>query len=175
MALAVEETNEHRSGQRAISPDPADVGTRTGAADDAVVTGPMPVLDLAEGHLHISVRRGVTIIEVDGGLDDDLAATLTPLIESALADADAVVLDLDHTTLLDRTALDSVCAPFDASRGTVERCIVSGRLSARLVLERWDIPTRFVVFSSVPDALQARAFIESGYGTGWSSADDLRR
>lgn len=167
MALAVEDTNQQPRGLGAVPSGPADVGTRTGATDDAVITGPLPALDLAEGHLHISVRRGVTIVEVDGGLDDDLAEIVAPLIESTLADGDAVILDLDQTTLLDRTALEAVCEPLHAARAAVESCIVSGRLSARLVLERWDIPTRFVVFSSVPDALQARAFIESGYGTGW--------
>ncbi|WP_436795996.1 hypothetical protein [Actinospongicola halichondriae] len=154
-------------------PDPADVGTRSGAADDVSVTGPMPVVDLAAGHLHVSTRRDVTIVELDGGLDDDLASTLVPAIVTVIADASAVILDLDQTTLLDRTALEAVCAPLHAASPALDRCIVSGRLSARLVLERWDIPRGFVVFSSVPDALQARTFVESGYGTGWATAGDL--
>lgn len=153
--------------------DVARVGTRTGASDDAAVTGPLPVLDLADGHLHVSLRRDVTIIEIDGGLDDDLAAILAPLVSTALEDAVAVVLDLDQTTLLDRTALEAVVAPLRATTPPIDRCIVSGRLSGRLVLERWEILDEFVVFSSIADALQARAFVESGYGTGWASSRDI--
>lgn len=153
--------------------DPAAVGTRTGATDDASVTGPLPVLDLADGHLHVSLRRDVTIIEIDGGLDDDLSLELAPLVATALEEAEAVVVDLDQTTLLDRTALEAVLAPLlDAAPG-IDRCIVSGRLSGRLVLERWDVLDEFVVFSSVADALQARAFVESGYGTGWASSKEI--
>ncbi len=155
--------------------DPAQVGTRSGADDDAMVTGPMPVLDLAGGHLHVSIRRDVTLIEVDGGLDDDLAADLAPSVESAMYEAKAVIIDLDRTILLDRTALDAVCAPVIEAKDSCDRCIVSGRLSGRLVLDRWEVPDNFVIFSSVPDALQARAFIESGYGTGWYSSADLAR
>ena len=169
------ETHDGSIGDRtAGSPiDAARVGTRSGATDDAAVTGPLPVLDLADGHLHVSLRRDVTIIEIDGGLDDALGAELAPLVATALEDADAVVLDLDQTTLLDRTALEAVVAPLLAAAPAIDRCIVSGRLSGRLVLERWEILDQFVVFSSVPDALQARAFVESGYGTGWASSRDI--
>ncbi len=175
MSLTVDHTIGSGSGMNAPAgiPDPADVGTRSGADDDAVVTGPMPVLDLAAGHLHVSVRRNVTIVEVDGGLDDDLAATLVPAIEACVVDAVAVIVDLDHTTLLDRTALDAVCALLQRADPAVDRCIVSGRLSSRLVLERWDILREFVVFSSVADALQARTFAESGYGNGWATSGDM--
>ena len=145
--------------------------TEQHTADDTVVTGPMPVLDLADGHLHVSTRRGVTLVQIDGRLDDDLAAELLPLLQSSTVEASALILDLDQTTLLDQTALDAVCSVVHGL--DVERCIVAGRLSGRLVLERWGIPERFVVFSSVADALQARAFVESGYGTGWASGHDL--
>lgn len=155
------------------SSDAARVGTRTGATDDVAVTGPLPVLDLADGHLHVSLRRDVTIVEIDGGLDDALAAELAPLVATALQDAEAVVLDLDQTTLLDRTALEAVLAPILDAADAIDRCIVSGRLSGRLVLERWEILDEFVVFSSIADALQARAFVESGYGTGWASSREI--
>ena len=39
---------------------------------------------------------------------------------------------------------------------------------AEAFLDRWDVPSRFVVFTSVADALQAREFAASGYGTGWA-------
>lgn len=153
----------------AISPlDIHHVGTRTGATDTDEGTGPMPVLDLAGGHLHVWTRRGVTVVELDGGLDDALAAVLVPAIEAAVRGAEAVVLDLDHVTLLDRTALSAVCGALDSVGGDNSRCIVAGRLSGRLVLDRWFVPDSYAVFSSVPDALQARTFIESGYGHGWS-------
>ncbi len=144
------------------------VGTRTGATDTDEGTGPMPVLDLADGHLHVWTRRGVTVVELDGGLDDALAAVLVPAIEAAVSGAEAVVLDLDHVTLLDRTALFAVCDALDSVGSDNSRCIVAGRLSGRLVLDRWFVPDSYAVFSSVPDALQARTFIESGYGHGWS-------
>lgn len=154
---------------RGRDPDVNDVGTRPGASDTDVVTGPMPVVDLVGGHLHVSVRRGVTIVAVDGGLDDALAAVLAPAIDAAVGGSNAVVLDLDQVTLLDRSALDTVCAAIDGERD-ISRCIVAPRLSSRLVLERWDIPKTFAVFGSVPDALQARTFVESGYGDGWTAA-----
>lgn len=145
--------------------------TEQHSADDTVVTGPVPILDLADGHLHVSTRRGVTLVAIDGGLDDTLAEELVPLLRSSTVEATALILDLDQTTLLDQSALEAVC--FLILDLDVERCVVAGRLSGRLVLERWGIPERFVVFSSVADALQARAFVESGYGTGWASGPDL--
>lgn len=177
MALTIEdETDAHNPYASATSPDGvAEMGTRTGASDDDAVTGPMPVVDLAEGHLHVSLRRGVTILTIDGGLDDDLGTVVAPLVASAIEGSDAVILDLDQTTLLDRTALEAVVDRVLAAGPGLDRCIVSGRLSGRLVLERWEVLERFVVFSSVADALQARAFVESGYGTGWASSHDIER
>lgn len=140
---------------------------RPGASELEAVTGPMPVLDLDDAHLHVSTRRGVTIAAIDGGLDDTLAATVVPALRAALADARAVVLDLDHVTLLDRSALDAVCDVVDRLPASVARCLVAGRLSGRLVLERWGVPERFSLFTSVADALQAREFVASGYGHGW--------
>lgn len=152
--------------------DAAAMGTRAGATHADPPTGPMPVLDLADGHVHVSVRRDVVIVQIDGGLDDLLAAHLAPAIESAVDGAVAVVLDLDQVTLLDRTGLETVCHALDGIDDVTDRCIVAGRLSGRLVLERWDVPERYAVFTSVPDALQARAFVESGYGNGWALGAD---
>lgn len=151
-------------------PDVAAVGTRVGAAEIDPATGPMPVIDVADGHVHLSSRRDVTIVAVDGGLDDGLAARVLPVIARAIEGKVAVILDLDHVTLLDRTALDAVCATLATAHADQLACIVAGRLSARLVLERWNVPSQFAVFSSVADALQARTFVESGYGNGWSPA-----
>lgn len=157
-------------------PDPATVATRSGASEQGPITGPTPVLDLADGHLHVSLRRGVTIVALDGGLDDELAAGVVPLVADAVAGADAAILDLDQATLLDRSALEAVCGALPGADDEVDRCLVAGRLSSRLVLERWGIPNRFIIFTSVPDALQAREFAGVGYGTGWDvhagDADD---
>ena len=146
--------------------DPAEMAIRPGASDIEAVTGPMPVLDL-DGHLHVASRRGVTIVAVDGGLDDALARSLVPAIRRSVAGASAIVLDLDRVTLLDRSALESICAVIEELPAVTARCVVAGRLSGRLVLERWGLPDRFTLFTSVADALQAREFDASGYGTGW--------
>ena len=165
MSTISPDASERADGLRC---DPASLATRRGASDLEAVTGPMPVVDVGDGHLHVSTRRGVTIVEVDGGLDDALATTVVDSLERVVAGSEAVVVDLDRATLLDRTALETLCAVLDRLPPDVGRCLVASRLSGRLVLERWRIPSRFVVFTSVPDALQAREFIASGYGDGWS-------
>ncbi len=152
--------------------DPARVGTRKGATDDGPVTGATPVLDLADGHLHVSTRRDVTVVSIDGALDDALADRLAPVVAAAVADATAVVLDLDQATILERSAVTTLCRALPD--GEVERCIVAGRLSGRLVLERWGIDEDYVIFMSVPDALQARSFHENGYGTGWMTRTEVQ-
>ena len=150
--------------------DVNDVGTRPGATDPEPVTGSTPAVDLAGGHLHVSVRRGVTVVALDGGLDDALAEGIAATIEAAVTGADAVVLDLDHVTLIDRSALTALCAALGTIPGEHACCIVAGRLSGRLLLDRWGVPASFAVFTSVADALQARTFVESGYGHGWDPA-----
>jgi hypothetical protein len=147
----------------------ASMGTRSGATDIEAVTGPLPVVDLGGGHLHVTTRREVTIVSLDGGLDDALAADIVDTFTDVVAGAAAVVLELDHVTLLDRTALDTLLAVLDGLPPDEPCCLVAGRLSGRLVLDRWSVPGRFVVFTSVADALQAREFKASGYGTGWQA------
>ncbi|MDZ7676452.1 MAG: hypothetical protein U5K30_15455 [Acidimicrobiales bacterium] len=147
--------------------DPASLGTRAGASEDEPITSPTPVLDLADGHLHVSLRRGVTIVDLDGGLDNALAQRVVPAIAEAATSAEAIIVNLDRATLLDHSALETICGALPDPGDGVDRCLVAGRLSSRLVLERWGIPTRFIVFTSVPDALQAREFATQGYGTGW--------
>jgi len=143
------------------------VGTRHGDAADDPVTGPMPAIELHDGHLRVHVRRDVTIVTLDGGLDDELVDAVSPVLPGALAGAGPVVLDLDQVTLLDRAAAERLFVEFDAAAAGHERCIVASRLSGRMVLERWGVTTRYGVFTSVPDALQARAFQANGYGEGW--------
>lgn len=150
--------------------DPSNVGTRTGASETGPITGPMPVLDLADGHLHVSMRRDVTVVSIDGGLDIALADQLAPLVHDATEAADAVVLDLDQATILEQDAVLALCRSLPAE---VPRCIVAGRLSGRLMLERWGVDEDFVVFMSVADALQARSFLHSGYGTGWMTRTEV--
>lgn len=143
---------------------PAD---ETRVDDEYVTTGPVPIVALADGHLHLSTRRDVLLAAVDGGLDDDLAATVVPALAEAIDGAEAVVLDLDQATLLDRSAVEALCDVL-SNAADAESCVVAARLSGRLVLERWGLPRDVAVFTSVADALQARTFIESGYGSGWA-------
>ncbi len=157
-----------------LSPDArtseaAQLGTRAGASEDGPVTGPVPAVDLLGGHLHVSQRRGATIVAVDGGLDDALVARLVPAIEEAVETSSAVIVDVDRVTLLDRSAIEAVLACVDRSPAGPARCVVAGRLSGRLVLDRWGIASECAVFTSVADALQARTFVENGYGNGWSA------
>ena len=163
------DSGEHPAVPSASPPrvDPATMGTRSGASDLEPVTGPLPVVDLDDGPVHLTTRRDVTIIALDGGLDDALAARVAETIAGIVADATAVVVDLDRVTLLDRSALDAVCAVLDSLPETTRRCLVAGRLSGRMVLERWGVPDRFALFHTVADALQAREFVANGYGTGW--------
>ena len=144
-------------------------GTRVGAAaDDPVLTGPMPVLELEDGRLRVHAHRDVTVVALDGGLDDAFVDDVAPRLGGVLAGAQAVVLDVDQVALLDEDAFRRLASAFDdASRGA-QRCIVASRLSGRMVLERWGVTSEHALFTSVPDALQARAFEGEGYGDGWT-------
>jgi anti-anti-sigma regulatory factor len=150
--------------------DAARVGTRPGDGADDPVTGPMPAVELQAGRLRVHVRRGVTIVALDGGLDAAMAAEVAAAMGGALAGAEAVVLDLDRVTLLDEAAFTSVVVAFAAATDGCDRCLVASRLSGRMVLERWGLGDRYCVFTSVADALQARAFRGEGYGAGWDPA-----
>lgn len=141
---------------------------RAGASIDEAVTGPLPITDLVEGHLHVTERRGVVIASLDGGLESGLAERVTPELQRVVSDAAAVILDIDRATLLDRSALDTVLDAVDAAPEHAPRCLIAGRLSGRMVLDRWMVTGRYAIFSSIPDALQARAFADSGYGNGWT-------
>lgn len=153
-----------------VGPDLSLVGTRVGASATDAPTGPQPVLHLVDGRLQVENRRDVTVIALDGGLDSDFADDLAPAVASAVRNAPAVVIDLDQVTLLDGEGLQRICETVDgASQG--EQCLVASRLSGRLVLERWGVADRYPVFTSVADALQARAFEASGYGDGWTLTD----
>lgn len=145
---------------------------RVGASMDEAVTGPLPIIDLVEGHLHVTERRNVVIASLDGGLEASLAERVTPELMRVVGDAEAVILDIDRTTLLDRSALDTVLDALDTAPEAAPRCLIAGRLSGRMVLDRWMVSNRYAIFSSVPDALQARAFAASGYGNGWTPTPD---
>lgn len=147
---------------------------RVGASIDEAVTGPLPVTDLVEGHLHVTERRNVVIVSLDGGLESGLAERVTPELRRVVADAEAVILDIDRVTLLDRGSLDTVLDAVDAAPDEAPRCLIAGRLSGRMVLDRWMVAERYAIFSTVPDALQARAFAASGYGTGWTPSPNGR-
>lgn len=159
---------DHGLGREFIGTDPSTMANRSGASAREPPTGPLPIVDLAEGHLHVTRRRNVMIASIDGGLDDDLAASLVPTLTELAGSAEAVVLEVDQTTLLGREAFDRVISAISQKLGDDSCCLVAGRLSGRMVLDRWGIGSRFAVFATLADALQAREFAKSGYGTGWS-------
>lgn len=145
------------------------LGTRVGdAADDPVLTGPMPVVELEDGRLRVHSHRDVTVVALDGGVDDAFVDGVAPSLDGVLAGAQAVVLDVDQVTLLDEDAFRRLTSAFDDAASGAQRCIVASRLSGRMVLERWGVASDHAVFTSVPDALQARAFEGDGYGDGWT-------
>ncbi len=150
------------------TPDPGLVGTRAGDAADDPVTGPMPAVDLLDGRMQVYVDKGVTIIGLDGGLDEQFASDVAPRLASTLSAARAVVLDVDRVTLLDQAGFDVLAAAFAHATKDLDRCIVASRLSGRMLLERWGVTSQVAVFTSVPDALQARTFASNGYGDGWA-------
>lgn len=148
-------------------PDPGLVGTRAGDAADDPVTGPMPAIDLLDGRLHVHVDKGVTIATLDGGLDVAFATEVAPSLSRAVADAQAVVLDLDQVALLEHEGFEVLVSAFGSATSGHDRCVVASRLSGRMVLERWGVTSSYAVFTSTADALQARAFLANGYGEGW--------
>ena len=148
-------------------PDPGLVGTRPGAGAHDPVTGPLPAVALHEGRMQVHVQRDVVVVTLDGGLDEPFARDLAPTIAGTLAGAEAVVLDVDQVTLLDQAGFDVLAAAFARATAGIDCCIVASRLTGRMVLERWGVTERHAVFTSVADALQARAYGAYGYGDGW--------
>lgn len=148
------------------APDLSTVVTRVGASVGDAPTGPQPVLHLVDGRLQVESRRDVTVVSLDGGLDDAFADDLIPAISQSVRASVAVVIDLDQVTLIDGDGLERICAAVEGTGS--ELCLVAGRLSGRLVLDRWGVAHRHPVFTSVADALQARAFLANGYGEGWA-------
>lgn len=150
-------------------PDPGLVGTRPGAGAHDPVTGPLPAVALHDGRMQVHAQGDVVIVTLDGGLDEPFARALTPTIAGTLAGVDAVVLDVDQVTLLDQAGFDVLAEALGTATEGIDCCIVASRLSGRMVLERWGVTERHAVFTSVADALQARAFQANGYGEGWQT------
>lgn len=159
-------TITHRAAPES-GPDPGRLGVRRGDGADDPVTGPMPAVDLHDGRVRVHVDKGVTVVSLDGGLDAAFAAQIAPTLARVLVGAEAVVVDLDQVALLDEDGIAALEQVLDAAAGPAERCLVAPRLSGRMVLERWGVTQRCPVFTSVADALQARAFQANGYGDGW--------
>ena len=157
------------------TPEPGLVGTRPGAGADDPVTGPLPAVALHEGRMQVHVQRDVVVVTLDGGLDEVFARELAPTIAGTLAGAEAVVLDVDQVTLLDHAGFEILAAAFEQATAGVDCCIVASRLTGRMVLERWGVTERHAVFTSVADAMQARAYDAYGYGDGWQPEGQTRR
>jgi anti-anti-sigma factor len=150
-------------------------GTRPGASVHGPVTGSMPALELHDGRMQVHIQRDVLVVTLDGGLDEAMAREIAPTVAGALAGADAVVLDVDQVTLLDQAGFEILAEAFRQATAGIDCCIVASRLSGRMVLERWGVTDDHAVFTSVADALQARAFLASGYGDGWQPEPHTRR
>jgi anti-anti-sigma regulatory factor len=155
----------------ATDEDADPMGMRVGDGADDPVTGPMPAVDFHDGRLRIHLDKDVTIITLDGGLDGEFAGQVVPTITRSMADASAVVLDVDQVTLLDQDGFEILARALNRAIEGRPCCIVASRLSGRMVLERWGVTRRHAVFTSVADALQARAFEANGYGEGWRPTD----
>jgi hypothetical protein len=107
-------------------------------------------------------RRDVLVVRPLGQLD---ARTIERLAQIVARSITAVILDLAECVLSDPEALKNLD---DAAPDDTELCIVSGRLSCRLLLARSGVAGRFPVFQREEDALQARLLAADGYGRGWS-------
>lgn len=156
-------------------PDPGRLGMRRGDGADDPVTGPMPAVDLHDGRVRVHVDKGITVVAFDGGLDEAFAHQIRPTLQRVLARAHLLVVDLDQVALLDEAGLAELERALDAATGGAERCVVVSRLSGRMVLERWGVTEHTAVFTSVADALQAKAFLANGYGDGWRPSHQARR
>ena len=110
--------------------DAGAMGTRTGAADlDPLITGPMPAVDLLDGHLHVvRAARGRPSSPSTAASTTPSPSWSRPRSRSPSPAVDAVILDLDRVTLLDRSALERICATIDV--GTLDAEPVRGRGAA---------------------------------------------
>ena len=130
-------------------------------------TGPMPALLLEHGHVQVGEHGDVTVLTLDGGLDADFVDAVLPTVVAAAGAASALVVDLDQVTLLDEASCVRLIDRVRVAVGDAPMCVAASRVSARAVLERWGVAEHVTVFGSVADALQLRAFADSGYGTSW--------
>ncbi len=132
----------------------ATLGTRTSMTDN-------------EPESSVSVRRShdVVVVRPRGGLD---AALADELRSTVLDTSGPVVIDLDECVLIDPASLERLAAD-PALPETSELAIACRRLSCRQLLVRSGIGDHVAIFGRLEDALQAREFARSGYGTGWGT------
>jgi hypothetical protein len=107
-------------------------------------------------------RRDVLVVRPLGQLDARMIEKLAQVVARSIT---AVIVDLAECVLSDPEALKSLD---EAAPDDTELCIVSGRLSCRVLLARSGAAGRFPVFQREEDALQARMLAADGYGRGWS-------
>lgn len=156
------------TGPVRVVPDAAPSTSRDALHADFPVTGPMPAISLAGGHLWVHDHDDVTILAVDGGLDAELTDEIGDAFLTTLLSSTCLIIDLDDATLLNPSGVNALL-DLAATHGKQSICLVAGRLSSRLVLERWGVTSRVALFGSTADALQARTFSDCGYGNGWAA------
>lgn len=131
-----------------------------------VGTDPTPPKSEHRGDEHSIIARrshGVTVLKPLGSLDADLADELHA---AARAVTGPVVIDLDECVLIDPGSLERLAAD-PALPNRPELAVACRRLSCRQLLTRAGIGEHVAIFDRLEDALQAREFARSGYGTGW--------
>ncbi|HEX9681730.1 MAG TPA: hypothetical protein VGA13_01490 [Acidimicrobiales bacterium] len=114
-------------------------------------------------------ENGVAVVEVSGALDRPSLDDLTTVVCGLGASCEHVVVDLDLATIIDaRTTLRSVVR-LALDDTTPKVCLVCGRVTARILLDRAGVSAVVPVFQSVGDALQAVVMEREGFGRGWQA------
>jgi hypothetical protein len=117
-------------------------------------------------HADVDERDGVVIVTPLGTLRDPLPAGLVEQLKaSALR---PVIIDLSQITLISATPVMGLAGwVLGASSKPDQCCVVCPRATARALLRKWHVTRCLAIFGSVGDALQARRFVDEGYGPGW--------
>jgi anti-anti-sigma regulatory factor len=142
-------------------------GSVTGAADRAPRSLHVAEVDVRTPVVVESRRMGSSTVVVatpTGVLDEDLAAHLDAVLTDRRAEA--VVIDLDHCTIVNTSVLAGL-DPHRWQRSATQTCIACRRPTARELLVRSGAAQRLAVFRHTEDALQALIHSGSGYGLGW--------
>jgi hypothetical protein len=100
-----------------------------------------------------AVRRGVSIVVVDGVVDRGLTTQIGAAVRTLALDAETVVVDLSEATLASADVTRELASGLTGLARRV--AVVNRRLSARRVLRRFGDPS-IPLFASVEAALGSR-------------------